>query len=138
MRARLKEARASCKFLSAHWFSTWVGGPGGGGHANRLFLQPFVRQQPADLAPRDLRFDILAMNRDDAPDFRPRTGRIRDHGRASARRSRSFVAQVMKAAAKANGGPLTQAQFTGGKPRARGSGRGGAPESAGARRWRIG
>ena len=30
----------------------------------------------------------------------------------------------MKAAAKANGGPLTQAQFIGGKPRARGSGKG--------------
>jgi type IV secretory pathway VirD2 relaxase len=64
------------------------------------------------------------MIRDDAADFRPRTGRIRDRGRASAGLSRSFVAQVMKAAAKANGGPLTQAQFTGGKPRGRGSAKG--------------
>jgi hypothetical protein len=76
------------------------------------------------LASRDQRFDISAMIRDDAADFRPRTGRIRDRGRASAGLSRSFVAQVMKAAAKANGGPLTQAQFTGGKPRGRGSAKG--------------
>jgi len=76
------------------------------------------------LARRDRRFDISAMSRDDAADFRPRIGRIRDHGRASARRSQSFVAEVMKAAAKANGGPLTHAQFTGGKPRGRGSGKG--------------
>jgi type IV secretory pathway VirD2 relaxase len=76
------------------------------------------------LARRDRRFDISAMSRDDAADFRPRIGRIRDHGRASVRRSQSFVAEVMKAAAKANGGPLTHAQFTGGKPRERGSGKG--------------
>jgi hypothetical protein len=44
------------------------------------------------LARRDQRFDISAMSRDDAADFRPRTGRIRDHGRGSARRSQSFVA----------------------------------------------
>ena len=75
------------------------------------------------LAQRNQRFDISAMSRDDAADFRPRRGRIRDRGRASAGRSRSFVAQVVKAA-KANGGPLTQAQFTGGKPRGRRSGKG--------------
>jgi len=57
------------------------------------------------------------MGRDDASDFRPRTGRIRDQGRRSSRRSQSFVAQVMKAASKANGGPLTHAQITGGKRR---------------------
>ncbi len=59
------------------------------------------------------------MSRDDASDFRPRTGRIRDQGRTGARRSQSqsFVAQVMKAAAKANGGSLTQAQMSGGKLR---------------------
>jgi type IV secretory pathway VirD2 relaxase len=61
------------------------------------------------------------MSQDDASDFRPRTGRIRDRGGPSARRSQSFVAQVMKAAAKANGGPLTRSQISGGKRR------GGAP-----------
>ncbi len=95
MRARLQEARASCKPLSAHWFFAWVGGARGG-----------------------------ARSRDDAADFRPRTARIRDQGRAGARRAQSFVAQVMKAAAKANGGPLTHAQFSRGKPRGRGSGKG--------------
>ena len=89
------------------------------------------------LARRDRRFDISAMSRDDATDFRPRTGRIRDHGRESAPQSRSFVAQVMKAAAKANGGPLTQAQLTSGKPRGRGSGGESAPELVAARPSRI-
>lgn len=64
------------------------------------------------------------MSRDDASDFRPRTGRIRDRGGPSGRRSQSFVAQVMKAAAKANGGPLTHAQITGGKRRGGSPGKG--------------
>ena len=64
------------------------------------------------------------MSRDDASDFRPRTGRIRDRGGPTARRSQSFVDQVMKAAAKANGGPLTHAQITGGKRRGTASGKG--------------
>src|SRR5271165_3276510 len=64
------------------------------------------------------------MSRDDASDFRPRTGRIRDQGRASGPRSLSFVDEVMKAAAKANGGPLTHAQITGGKRRGSVSGKG--------------
>jgi type IV secretory pathway VirD2 relaxase len=57
-------------------------------------------------------------------DFRPRTGRIRDQGRAGGRRAQSFVAQVMKAAAKANGGPLTQARMAGGKRRGGSPGKG--------------
>jgi type IV secretory pathway VirD2 relaxase len=61
------------------------------------------------------------MHRDDASDFRPRPGRIRDRGRRSARRSQSFVAQVLKAAAKANGGPLTPSRLSGATQR------GGAP-----------
>jgi type IV secretory pathway VirD2 relaxase len=61
------------------------------------------------------------MNRTDASDFRPRPGRIRDRGRPAARRSLSFVDEVMRAAAKANGGPLTPAQFAGSRRR------GGAP-----------
>ena len=64
------------------------------------------------------------MSRDEASDFRPRTGRIRDQGRASGRRSQSFVTQVMKAAAKANGGPLTPAQLSGGKRRGGSAGKG--------------
>jgi type IV secretory pathway VirD2 relaxase len=64
------------------------------------------------------------MSRDDASDFRPRTGRIRDQVRAGGRRAQSFVDQVMKAAAKANGGPLTQAQWSGGKRRGDSAGKG--------------
>src|SRR5579863_10277307 len=58
------------------------------------------------------------MNRTDASDFRLRPGRIRDRGGRNVRRTQSFVAQVMRAAAKANGGPLTHAQITGGRRRA--------------------
>jgi hypothetical protein len=68
--------------------------------------------------------DLSAMNRDDASHFRLRTGRIRDRGGPNVRRSQSFVAQVMKAAARANGGPLTHAQITGGKRRGGVSGKG--------------
>jgi type IV secretory pathway VirD2 relaxase len=64
------------------------------------------------------------MSRDDASDFRPRTGRIRDQVRAGGRRAQSFVDQVMKAAAKANGGPLTKAQLRGGKRRGGSAGKG--------------
>ena len=76
------------------------------------------------LVQRGKRLDLSRMSRDDASDFRPRTGRIRDQGRANGRRSQSFVAQVMKAAAKANGGPLSHAQIIGGKRRGGVSGKG--------------
>jgi type IV secretory pathway VirD2 relaxase len=56
---------------------------------------------------------LAGMTRDDASDLRLRPGRIRDRGRASAPRARSFVDQVMRAAAKANGGPLTPEQMRG-------------------------
>jgi hypothetical protein len=46
-RARLKEAHASCNLLSAHRFFTWIASSGGGDQANGLFLQPFLRRQPA-------------------------------------------------------------------------------------------
>lgn len=58
------------------------------------------------------RCDLSAMNRNATPDFRPRPGRIRDRGRPNARRSLSFVDQVIKAAAKANGGPLPPFRIT--------------------------
>jgi type IV secretory pathway VirD2 relaxase len=57
------------------------------------------------------------MNRSDGPSFRPGPGRIRDRGRTSARRYLSFADQVMKAAAKANGGPLPRVRSAGGKHR---------------------
>ena len=57
--------------------------------------------------------DIVGMIRDDSSDFRLRPGRIRDH-RARRGRPKSFFAQVMRAAAKANGGPLASAQSRGG------------------------
>jgi type IV secretory pathway VirD2 relaxase len=54
--------------------------------------------------------DIVGMSRDEIADFRPRPGRIRDRGARAGRQPRSFVAQVMTAAAKANGGPLTKSR----------------------------
>jgi type IV secretory pathway VirD2 relaxase len=62
------------------------------------------------------------MSRDDASDFQPQPGRIRDRSLRVGRRSQSFVAQVMKAAAKANGGPLRPAQLRGGGRRGGGVG----------------
>src|SRR5260370_29164485 len=53
------------------------------------------------------------MTHDDAFDFRPRPGRVRDRGAGASTRSPSFVAQVMRAATRANGGPLTVAQMRG-------------------------
>jgi hypothetical protein len=61
------------------------------------------------------------MNRTDVSDFRPRPGRIRDRGRPAGRRSLSFVNEVMRAAAKAYGGPLPPSRLAGGRRR------GGAP-----------
>jgi type IV secretory pathway VirD2 relaxase len=65
--------------------------------------------------------DIVGMSRDEISDFRARPGRIRDRGARVGRRPRSFVAQVMRAAAKANGGPLTLARSRGGSPGLSGS-----------------
>jgi len=66
------------------------------------------------------------MSHDDASNLRIRPGRIRDRGRGARPRAQSFMSQVLRAAAKANGGPLTPAQL-------RGKGRrGGAPAKAGA------
>src|SRR5215471_18496352 len=59
------------------------------------------------------------MTHDDAFDFRPRPGRVRDRG-AGTRRPQSFVAQVMRAATRANGGPLKLAQVRGERRRGRG------------------
>src|SRR4051812_19362697 len=53
------------------------------------------------------------MTHDDAFDFRPRPGRIRDRGARGGAQSQSFVALVMRAATRANGGPLTLAQMRG-------------------------
>ncbi|GGI33027.1 hypothetical protein GCM10010987_72340 [Bradyrhizobium guangdongense] len=64
------------------------------------------------IAFEDAGCDIACMSRDDKSDFRPRPGRIRDRG-GSARRPKSFFAQVMKAAVKANGGPLTPGRSRG-------------------------
>jgi type IV secretory pathway VirD2 relaxase len=64
------------------------------------------------------------MSRDDTSNFQPRTGRIRDQGRPASRRLPSFVDQVMKAATKANGGPLSNAKLTSGKRRGASAGKG--------------
>jgi type IV secretory pathway VirD2 relaxase len=60
------------------------------------------------------------MAHDDIFDFRPRPGRVRDRGGRGSD-SRSFVAQVMRAATKANGGALKLAEMRG--ERQPGSGR---------------
>jgi len=52
--------------------------------------------------------------------FRPRLGRIRDRGKGTNGQARSFVRQVLAAAARANGGPLARGGMPGG--RRRGSG----------------
>lgn len=62
------------------------------------------------------------MTHDDAFDFRPRPGRVRDWGGRASPRARSFVAQVIRAATRANGGPLTLAVMRREQPRARGRG----------------
>ena len=56
------------------------------------------------------------MSRDDVSDFKLRAGRIRDRGARVARGERMyvpFVAKALQAAARANGGPLTPAQWRG-------------------------
>jgi type IV secretory pathway VirD2 relaxase len=63
------------------------------------------------------------MTHDDAFDFRPRPGRIRDRGARAGARPQSFVAQVMRAATRANGGPLTLAQMRGERRRSSASAR---------------
>src|SRR5712692_9213501 len=60
------------------------------------------------------------MTREDAFDFRPRPGRVRDRGARPNPRPRSFVAQVMRAAAKANGGPLKLTEMRGERRRVSG------------------
>jgi type IV secretory pathway VirD2 relaxase len=49
---------------------------------------------------------------DEASEFRIRTGRIGDRGTRVGGRPRSFIDQVLKATAKANGAALTPAQFS--------------------------
>jgi type IV secretory pathway VirD2 relaxase len=61
------------------------------------------------------------MSGDEISDFRPRPGRIRDRGARVGRQPRSFIAHVMRAAAKANGGPLTLARSRAGSPGLSGS-----------------
>ncbi|MGL4263354.1 MAG: DUF3363 domain-containing protein [Afipia sp.] len=55
---------------------------------------------------------ILTRMSDEASDFRIRTGRIGNRGTRASGRPRSFVDQVLKASAKANGAALTPAQFS--------------------------
>lgn len=57
------------------------------------------------------------MTHDDALDFRLRPGRIRDRSRPIARRSLSFVDEVMRAAMKASGGSLPPSRSAGGRRR---------------------
>ncbi len=60
------------------------------------------------------------MSSDDAFDFRPRPGRVRDRGARVNPRARSFVDQVMRAATRANGGPLKLTEMRGERRRGNG------------------
>ena len=64
------------------------------------------------------------MRQDDIPDLHIRAGRIRDRGHRAQAPARSFVTQVMRAASKANGGPMTPAQMRGGVRRRGAAGKG--------------
>ena len=68
----------------------------------------------------DVQRNLPTMTHDDIFDFRPRLGHVRNRGGRGSD-SRSFVAQVMRSAIKANGGPLKLAEMRG-EPR-RGSAR---------------
>jgi len=57
------------------------------------------------------------MIHDDAFEFRPRLGRTRDRGTRTGAQPRSFIAQVMRAATRANGGRLTPTQMRGERQR---------------------
>jgi type IV secretory pathway VirD2 relaxase len=57
------------------------------------------------------------MRSTDAADLRLRPGRIRDTGGRATAKTPSFVTQVLRAAAKANGGPVTPAQMRSGPRR---------------------
>jgi type IV secretory pathway VirD2 relaxase len=57
--------------------------------------------------------NLLIMTHDDAFDFRPRPGHVRDRGVRAKPRAQPFVAQVMRAATKANGGSLKLAEMRG-------------------------
>ncbi len=72
----------------------------GRGYSGSLFL----------LALGDDWLKIIRMS-DEVSDFRIRTGRIGDRGTRAGGRGRSFIDQVLKATAKANGAALTPAQF---------------------------
>jgi type IV secretory pathway VirD2 relaxase len=77
---------------------------------------------PTSLALR-CRVRILVDMSDEASDFRIRTGRIGDRGTRAGGRSRSFIDQVLKATAKANGAALTPAQFSNRRRRGPGAAR---------------
>jgi len=70
---------------------------------------------PLSLVIRRVRAHRSGMS-DDASNLRIRPGRIRDRGRGARPRAQSFISQVLRAAAKANGGPLTPAQRRGTAP----------------------
>jgi hypothetical protein len=53
------------------------------------------------------------MTHDDTYDFRPKLGRVRNRSTGASRRVPSFVAQVTRAATRANAGPLKLSQMRG-------------------------
>ena len=114
MTARLKQTFVCLLGSAAHCFFCLVG------FAVMLVAPHFVSFSTRwhkvcrfGLALRPCRRKLVGMSHDDASDFRPRSGRMRDHGGHLGRHSTSFVNQILKAAAKANGGPLTATQMRG-------------------------
>src|SRR5579864_3139490 len=57
------------------------------------------------------------MSSADSSHFRPRLGRVRDRGARTSGRVEPFLTQVLRAAAKAKGGPVTLSQMRGDRRR---------------------
>jgi type IV secretory pathway VirD2 relaxase len=85
--------------------------------AERKFFNAIVRRVMVTLACPVRRRTLANVTHDDAFDFRPRLGRVRDGGARADGRSRSFLSQAMRAAAKAKGGPPTLGEMRGERPR---------------------
>jgi hypothetical protein len=65
------------------------------------------------LADRTDRLNLSGMSRSDSTNFRVRSGRVRDRGAGTKPRVRSFITLALRAAAKANSGPVPLSRMRG-------------------------
>jgi hypothetical protein len=70
----------------------------------RKFFSAMLRCAVIGLTDRTDRLNLSGMSGTDNTDFLVRFGRVRDRGARATHRARSFVAQALRAAAKANAG----------------------------------